>query len=122
MSRLPFKTKGTYNITGKLWIEYESERCFGPGRMELLKRIAATGSMNKAAKEMGMSYKKAWAMVSLLNEQMNELMVITQSGGESGGGSVITPAAKELMNYHESMQERFKAFLKNEEAIRTSYQ
>lgn len=121
MTGIPFRKKGVYTIIGKLWIEYDGERFFGPGRMDLLRRIGNTGSINKAAKEMRMSYKKAWAMIGSLNEQMSEPMVITQAGGESGGGSILTPSAKVLMQYHEEMQQRFSDFLKQEEKIRSMY-
>ena len=116
-----FKSKGQYTVKGKLWIEYEGDRCFGPGRMELLTLIGRTGSINKAAKEMGMSYKKAWTMINNLNGQMNEPIVIRQTGGENGGGSVLSEAAKRLMLYHVSMQERFKKFIEQEELIIAEY-
>ena len=105
------KKKESYTVAGTMWIEYEGGRCFGPGRMELLQWIDKTGSINKAAKEMGMSYKKAWKMINDLNNQMNQPMVITQSGGESGGGSVLTNAAVSLMDYHSAMRQRFLKFL-----------
>ena len=108
------KTKSNYAVAGTMWIEYEGERCFGPGRMELLQWIEKTGSINKAAKEMGMSYKKAWNMVNDLNSQWNQPMVITQSGGESGGGSILTEAAIALMDYHTAMRQRFMKFLAEE--------
>ena len=42
---------------------------FGPGRLQLLEHIESTGSISQAAKNMGMSYKKAWKMISSMNEQ-----------------------------------------------------
>lgn len=101
-------------MNGMMWLELEGERCFGLGRMQLLQCIDKTGSMNRAAKEMKMSYKKAWTMISELNEQFTEPMVITQSGGEGGGGSVFTNAARLLMNYHIEIREKFADFLKLE--------
>ena len=41
-------------------------------------------------------------------------MVITQSGGEGGGGSVLTNAVRLLMNYHIEIREKFADFLKLE--------
>jgi molybdate transport system regulatory protein len=105
------KTKEDYTVAGTLWIEYAGERSFGKGRMELLELIGTTGSINKAAKEMKMSYKKAWNMVSDLNTQWNQPMVITQSGGEGGGGSSLTKAAIDLIAYHVAMRKRFHQFL-----------
>lgn len=104
----------TYRITGSLWIECGSERFFGPGRVELLQGIEETGSINKAARQMGMSYKKAWIMVNALNTQASQPFVITQTGGEKGGGSVITPEAKRLIRYHQQLRRRFQAFLEKE--------
>ena len=103
-----------YKVTGSLWIECNGERFFGPGRVELLERIEATGSINKAAKQMGMSYKKAWEMINVLNTQTSRPFVITQAGGEKGGGSVITEDAKELIAYHKQLRKRFIAFLEKE--------
>ena len=106
--------KAAYKICGTLWIECDGERFFGPGRVELLEKIEKTGSINKAAKEMEMSYKKAWEMINALNTQAQKPLVVTQAGGEKGGGSVITEEAKLLIKYHQNLRQRFLAFLEAE--------
>ena len=106
--------KFTYKVSGSLWIACEGERFFGPGRVELLEKIEESGSINKAARLMGMSYKKAWEMVNALNEQAACPLVITQTGGEKGGGSVITAEAKKLILYHQLLRRRFLDFLEKE--------
>jgi molybdate transport system regulatory protein len=103
-----------YIVRGTLWIECENKRFFGPGRAELLQRIDETGSIRKAAADMGMSYKKAWAMVTALNQQVQRPFVLVKVGGEKGGGSVITEEARELVNYHSLLRQRFVAFLEKE--------
>lgn len=103
-----------YKVAGSLWIECEGARFFGPGRVELLQKIDESGSINKAAKQMGMSYKKAWEMINALNGQASKPCVITQTGGEKGGGSVITEEAKSLISYHKQLRQRFLAFLEEE--------
>ena len=103
-----------YKIGGKLWIECNGKKIFGPGPVELLALIEHTGSISKAAKEMNMSYKKAWEIINALNELVAHPLVITQSGGEKGGGSVITDDAKKLIEYHKQLRERFEAFLEKE--------
>ena len=103
-----------YKISGKLWIECNGKKFFGPGPVELLTYIEQTGSINKAAKEMNMSYKQAWEIINVLNELAAHPLVITQSGGEKGGGSVITEEAKRLIDYHKQLRERFDAFLEKE--------
>ena len=103
-----------YTVTGSLWLECEGKRFFGPGRVELLQLIEETGSINKAARQMGMSYKKAWEMVSAMNTQAAQPLVVTQTGGEKGGGSHITPAARQLITYHRELRQRFEDFLEKE--------
>ena len=103
-----------FKVAGSLWIESEEQRFLGPGRVELLERIVETGSINQAAKHMGMSYKKAWAMINSLNTQAKTPLVVTQIGGEKGGGTTITDEAKELIAYYHFLRERFSQFLEEE--------
>jgi molybdate transport system regulatory protein len=108
------KEGGQYVVKGTLWIECDGQRFFGPGRVELLTRIDETGSIRKAAADMGMSYKKAWGMVTALNQQVQRPLVIIKAGGSTGGGSLITEEARELIRYHTMVRERFAAFLEKE--------
>jgi molybdate transport system regulatory protein len=108
------KKTGTYKVAGSLWVEYEGERFFGPGPAELLEGIDKTGSINQAAKQMGMSYKKAWEMISRLNSQSGKPLVIQHAGGEKGGGSEITDEARDLIAFHRRLRERFTSFLEKE--------
>jgi len=77
-------------VNGKLWLESEGERFFGPGPLELLEQIEETGSISNAAKAMNMSYKKAWELINHLNAQTNFPIVVPQAGGEKAA----LPAAK----------------------------
>ncbi|MBO9561673.1 MAG: LysR family transcriptional regulator [Niastella sp.] len=106
--------KGKYKVNGSLWIEGDGTRFWGPGPVELLGHIDATGSINQAAQKMGMSYKKAWEIVNRLNGMATNPMVITATGGEKGGGSSISAEAKEMIAYHKGLRERFKQFLEEE--------
>jgi molybdate transport system regulatory protein len=108
------KKEATYKVNGSLWVEMEGERFFGPGRVELLERIEETGSISQAAKQMRMSYKKAWEMITALNTQTERPLVHLQTGGEKGGGSTITDEARELIAFHRQLRERFAAFLEKE--------
>lgn len=108
------KKNKNFTVNGSIWIECNGDRFFGPGPVELLERINETGSINQAAKQMQMSYKKAWEIITKLNTQAVRPFVVTQIGGASGGGSVISSEAKEIIAWHKSLRERFKAFLEKE--------
>lgn len=103
--------KRKYTINGSLWIEGSGTRFFGPGPVELLQHIEETGSINQAAKKMGLSYKKAWEIVNRLNTMATSPFVITVTGGEKGGGSAISENAKQLITYYKGLRERFYEFL-----------
>lgn len=108
-----------FRLTGMLRIESEEERFFGPGRLQLLENIIKTGSISQAAKEMGMSYKKAWEMIHSMNRQTIKPIVETHTGGEKGGGTIVTQEGKQLIaafrklneDFRESFEETLNAFL-----------
>jgi len=109
----PKKSK-QFEVNGSLWIESNGERFFGPGPVELLERIEKTGSINQAARQMEMSYKKAWEIINALNKSTGHLYVVTQTGGTSGGGSAITSEARKMISRYRQLREAFDSFLEKE--------
>ena len=101
----------TYRLNGRLWLETEEGRFLGIGRLELLERIAELGSFSKAAQAMGMSYKRAWDLVSSMNAQAATPLVSTQTGGTKGGGAVVTEAGQAAIVSFQELQARFQAFM-----------
>ena len=81
----------------RLWIEKDNKPVFGDGKYRLLKLIDEKGSINKAAKEMKMSYRKAWGDVKSMEERLGIKLVETKTGGKSGGGAKLTSDAYELI-------------------------
>jgi molybdate transport system regulatory protein len=72
----------------------------GPGKIDLLEAIDATGSLTTAARAIGMSYRRAWMLLDELNRSMREPAVETAAGGRSGGGSVLTASGRELLELY----------------------
>ncbi len=110
----------TFRVTGRVWLETENDRFMGIGRVELLKYIDQTGSINQAAKAMKMSYKRAWELVNSMNQQASEPLVVTQTGGEKGGGTVLTDEGRRQIARFEALQDRFQQFLATETARLTT--
>lgn len=106
--------QGSFRVNGSLWLEGDGQRFFGPGPVELLELIEGTGSISKAAKGMGMSYKKAWEIVNRINGLTATPFVVTSIGGEDGGGSTISAEAKEMITWYRGLRERFRVFLESE--------
>ncbi|MCC6724041.1 MAG: LysR family transcriptional regulator [Saprospiraceae bacterium] len=96
------------------WIETPMGRFLGKGRVELLENIIEHGSISKAAKEMGMTYKKAWDLISSMNSQSAKPLVLTQTGGGGGGGAAVTDEGRLAISLYKGMKQRLEAFLKEE--------
>jgi molybdate transport system regulatory protein len=77
---------------------------FGPGKAELLRHIAATGSIRTAATEMGMSYDRAWKLVRAMNELFRSPLVVVARGGGSGGGAALTPTGENVLARYSRME------------------
>ncbi len=95
----------------RCWIEIEGKKFFGPGPAQLLELIQQEGSIAKAAKIMGMSYKKAWDIVSDLNSRGKNPFVISRKGGEKGGGAELTETGKEVVKRYKELVDSLNAVL-----------
>ena len=85
---------------------YRSERkFFGPGKAELLHYIAATGSIRVAAREMDMSYQRAWSLVQQMNELFTEPLVVMARGGGAGGGALLTTTGQNVLSLYTQMEQ-----------------
>ena len=104
-------------IRVRCWIDVDGVKFFGPGRAELLILIAESGSIAKAAKAMGMSYKKAWDMVSELNTRSGKPFVIAHKGGEKGGGATLTENAKKVIAGYQKLTEKLNSIIKKDHSI-----
>jgi len=81
----------------------------GPGKAELIERIAQTGSISAAARAMGMSYRRAWQLVEALNTAYKKPVVVTAIGGQRGGGARVTPHGKRLAVLFRTMEDKASA-------------
>jgi molybdate transport system regulatory protein len=80
----------------KLWLDYRG-RAFGDGPARLLAGVEQSGSLRKAAQELGMSYNKAWRILHAAEQRLGFPLLDRSVGGSLGGGSNITPEARDLM-------------------------
>ena len=85
------------------------EPAMGPGKARLVSLIDATGSISAAARELGMSYRRAWLLVEALNASFTEPVVTTATGGKRGGGAAVTPFGKRLVEAYYKMESKASA-------------
>ncbi len=97
-------------VKSKVWLENRGKIFFGAGRLLLLKAIKETGSINKAAKIMNMSYRRAWSQIHSAEDSLGLPLLIRNKGGKDGGGAVLTDYAEELLKKFEKLQRQVLFF------------
>lgn len=81
----------------------------------LLQALQDTGSINKAARTAGLSYKGAWLVLEAACNLANAPLLHTAAGGAGGGGTRLTEAARELLGAWQCLQSDHRAFLQQQE-------
>ncbi|MBP6095496.1 MAG: LysR family transcriptional regulator [Methyloversatilis sp.] len=76
----------------------------GPGKIDLLRRVAETRSISAAARAMGMTYKRAWLLIDSLNQGFGKPVVEASAGGKGGGGAHLTPLGEALVARYASLE------------------
>jgi molybdate transport system regulatory protein len=83
-------------VACKIWLDNHG-KAFGDGPCELLRRVEKTNSLHQAARQMGMSYSKAWKLIQIMEKRLGFPLLDKRVGGRSGGGSEVTGEAEDLI-------------------------
>ncbi len=78
-------------------IDFDSGYSIGAGKVALLERIGVCGSLSQAARQLGLSYRRAWDLLDDLNHAFAEPVATTAIGGAHGGGAQVTSFGRELI-------------------------
>jgi molybdate transport system regulatory protein len=105
-------------ITARVRIYFGTTLAIGPGRIELLEGVQRTGSLSQAARDMGMSYRRAWLLMRSLNESLSSPASLAVRGGRRGGGALVTATGRALIKTYRrteakvarNISERFARF------------
>lgn len=89
----------------RLRINKGEEIAIGPGKVALLEAIVATGSITAAAKELGMSYRRAWLLVDDMNRCFKQPIVDSAKGGKEGGGTVVNEMGQEVIRLYRHIEQ-----------------
>lgn len=93
-----------FTLASDLFLRKEDEVFLSLKKVQLLENIMIYGSMTKAAKASGVTYKTAWAWIEKMNALAPKPIVQKISGGKGGGGTIVTVYAKELMRTYEEVE------------------
>ena len=98
----------------KIWIEKEDGVVFAEGRKLLLEAVDELGSLNAAAKKLGMSYRAAWGKIKATEARLGTKLLETSAGGRGGGGAKLTRDARELLKRYNRYKTRVKNCVERE--------
>jgi len=96
-ARVIMPRMGVPDLTVRFRIDFGPQCSIGIGKIELLEGIARSGSLSQAARDMRMSYRRAWLLLADVNVSFDEPVAMTSTGGRGGGGVVLTAFGERLV-------------------------
>lgn len=76
----------------------------GPGKIELMRLVADTGSVSAAARRLKMSHVRSLKLVAELNALFEKPLIETRAGGEAGGGAALTPLGRRVLDLYARLE------------------
>jgi molybdate transport system regulatory protein len=95
-------------LTVRFRVDFGNQCSVGIGKIELLEGIARTGSLSQAAREMRMSYRRAWLLLEDMNLSFDHRVARASVGGRGGGGVVLTSFGTELVAGYRRLESRLR--------------
>ena len=105
--------KEEIGLDGSIWFQKAHNKFLGGDTIALLEKINELGSINSAAKAVGISYKTAWHLVNMVNNLSEKPLVDRVIGGKGGGGTALTKEGKKVIEQFRVVQEEHRKFLHN---------
>ncbi len=110
---IDIKRKNPMKIEGSVWIHMADRMFLAGDRIDLLEKIDQCGSITKAAKAVGISYKTAWDCTNVMNNLSDKPLVERVTGGKGGGGTRLTTEGRKAITQFRIIQEEHRKFLLN---------
>ena len=94
----------------KVWLEGDGRPSFGAGKARILQAVERTGSLSRAARELGMSYRHAWSAVRAAEQRLGKPLLVRRRGGRERGGATLTPFAREMVETFLELEARVREY------------
>jgi molybdate transport system regulatory protein len=99
-------------------LTHGKEIAFGPGKADLLEAVARTGSIAEAARQLDLSYMRAWSMIKVMNQSFRQPVVVKNRGGDAHGGAMVTEFGHKVLRlYRQTEAKAVKATAKESAAL-----
>jgi len=87
-------------------LDFHDQCSVGIGKISLLEAIARTGSLSQAARDIGMSYRRAWLLIDSMNADFDTRVISATVGGSGGGGTQLTSFGRVLVQAYRNLEAR----------------
>jgi molybdate transport system regulatory protein len=99
-------------IRSKVWFEVDGKHLLGKGLAALLEQIDKGLTLQNAADNVHISYRKAWELISEAEHLLGCKLVVRQSGGKKGGESRLSKKGESLLSAYELTNKEVTAYAK----------
>ena len=98
-------------LKGEVFLLTENQHSFAASQIALLEAIHECGSISKASKRLGISYKTAWERIEAMNNMSNQPLVTRSAGGAQGGGTALTELGRRIIDGFQALCDEHQAFI-----------
>ena len=98
----------------KIHLPFGQVSAIGPGKADLLEAIAISGSISAGARQLGMSYKRAWDLVDTMNRSFKQPLIATATGGSHGGGAQVTEFGLDVLRRYRAIEAKARLAVSSE--------
>jgi len=88
-------------------IDFAEHSSVEPGKIRLLEAMRDAGSLSQGARNIGMSYRRAWLLVESLRQSFREPVTVASTGGKDGGGMLVTELGDALIRNYRELERGF---------------
>lgn|SRR5487761_370729 len=96
----------TGSLEVRFRVDFNDQCSVGVGKIRLLEAIERTGSLSQAARELDMSYRRAWLLMDSMNAEFDTAVTSATVGGSGGGGARLTAFGRELIGAYRELESR----------------
>jgi molybdate transport system regulatory protein len=87
-------------------IDFAEHSSVGPGKICLLEAIRDCGSLSQGARNVGLSYRRAWLLVESLNQSFRAPVTVASTGGKDG--MLVTEFGEALIKNYRELERDFE--------------
>jgi molybdate transport system regulatory protein len=106
------------SVNTKVWFTVDGMHAFGSGLAKLLESVDRCGTLQEAARAVGMSYRRAWGLIKKAEKHMGATLIVPRTGGAGGGGTTLSREGKQLLETFQRLNREVAAFANERFALR----